>query len=171
MALGSGIRKKPIPDPGSRGQKGPGSRIRNTGCKNVHWILNSGLRNPKEIFTDPPICKLFVTNPVPGFSVSHFYMRRRPNVEGSVAGPGSGAFLTPGFRMVKKSGSGMNNPDHISKSLEIFFRVKLLKFFYADPGSAMEKIRIRDGKNSGPGLRSQIRNTDKGNTNKLCAVR
>ena len=32
MSLGSGIRKKPIPDPGSRGQKGPGSwiRIRNT---------------------------------------------------------------------------------------------------------------------------------------------
>ncbi len=26
--LGSGIRKKPIPDPGSRGQKGTGSRIR-----------------------------------------------------------------------------------------------------------------------------------------------
>jgi hypothetical protein len=28
MGLGSGIRKKPIPDPGSRGQKGTGSRIR-----------------------------------------------------------------------------------------------------------------------------------------------
>jgi len=28
MALGSGIRKKPIPDPESRGQKGTGSRIR-----------------------------------------------------------------------------------------------------------------------------------------------
>ncbi len=27
---GFGIRKKPIPDPGSRGQKGTGSRIRNT---------------------------------------------------------------------------------------------------------------------------------------------
>jgi hypothetical protein len=26
----SGIRKKPIPDPGSRGQKGTGFRIRNT---------------------------------------------------------------------------------------------------------------------------------------------
>jgi hypothetical protein len=36
MVLGSGIRKKPIPDPGSRGQKAPnpGSRIRirNTAC-------------------------------------------------------------------------------------------------------------------------------------------
>jgi hypothetical protein len=33
MDLGSGIRKKPIPDPGSWGQKGTGSRIRirNTG--------------------------------------------------------------------------------------------------------------------------------------------
>jgi hypothetical protein len=28
MVLGSGIRKKPIPEPGSRGQKGTGSRIR-----------------------------------------------------------------------------------------------------------------------------------------------
>ena len=35
MDLGSGIRKKPIPDPGSRGQKGTGSpiRIRNTAAK------------------------------------------------------------------------------------------------------------------------------------------
>jgi hypothetical protein len=34
----------------------------------------------------------------------------------SVADPGSGAFLTPGSGMGKKSrsGSGMNNPDHIS---------------------------------------------------------
>jgi hypothetical protein len=28
MDLGSGIREKPIPDPGSRGQKVTGSRIR-----------------------------------------------------------------------------------------------------------------------------------------------
>jgi hypothetical protein len=34
------------------------------------------------------------------------------------------------------SGSGMNNPDHISESLEIetIFWVKILKFFDADPG-------------------------------------
>jgi hypothetical protein len=41
--------------------------------------------------------------------------------------PRSGAFLTPGSRMNKKSGSGsgMNNLDHISESLEtIFFGVK-----------------------------------------------
>jgi hypothetical protein len=42
------------------------------------------------------------------------------------------------------SGSGMNNPDHISESLEAFFWVKILKFFDADPGSEMEKIWIRD---------------------------
>ncbi len=37
--------------------------------------------------------------------------------------PGSGAFLTPGSRRSKKSGSGsgMNNPDHIFESLEQFF--------------------------------------------------
>jgi hypothetical protein len=58
--------------------------------------------------------------------------------------------------MGKKSGSGMSSPDHISESLETIFWVKIVKFFYADPGwikfgSGMEKIRIRDGKNSDPG--------------------
>jgi hypothetical protein len=45
----------------------------------------------------------------------------------------------------------MNNPDHISKSSETIFLVKILKFLDADPGSGMkkfgsgmEKIRIRD---------------------------
>jgi hypothetical protein len=42
------------------------------------------------------------------------------------------------------SGSGMNNPDHISESLETIFRVKIFKFFEADPGSGKEKIRMRD---------------------------
>jgi hypothetical protein len=32
------------------------------------------------------------------------------------------------------SASGMNNPDHISESLETIFLVKILKFFDADPG-------------------------------------
>jgi hypothetical protein len=32
------------------------------------------------------------------------------------------------------SGSGMNNPNHISESLETIFRVKILKFIDADPG-------------------------------------
>jgi hypothetical protein len=55
----------------------------------------------------------------------------------------------PGW--VKKSGfgSGMNNPDHISESLEAW--VKILNFFDADPVSGMEKIRIRDGKKLDPG--------------------
>jgi hypothetical protein len=43
--VGSGIRKKPIPDPGSGGQKGTGSqiRIRNTGNKGIKldfWMFN-----------------------------------------------------------------------------------------------------------------------------------
>jgi hypothetical protein len=38
----------------------------------------------------------------------------------------------------------MNNPDHISESLETISSVKILKFLDADPGSGMEKIRIRD---------------------------
>jgi hypothetical protein len=33
-----------------------------------------------------------------------------------------------------RSGSGMNNPDHISESLETSFWVKTLEFFDADPG-------------------------------------
>jgi hypothetical protein len=32
----------------------------------------------------------------------------------------------------------MNNPDHISESLETIFGVKTLKFFDADPGSGMD---------------------------------
>jgi hypothetical protein len=55
--------------------------------------------------------------------------------------------------MDKKSGSrsGMNNPDHVSESLETMFWVKMLKFFDADPewknlnlGSGMEKFQIWD---------------------------
>ncbi len=42
---------------------------------------------------------------------------------------------------VPGSGSGMNNQDHISESLETIFGVKILKFFDADPGSGMEKGR------------------------------
>jgi hypothetical protein len=41
MGLGSGIRKKPIPDPGSRGQKGTGSRIR---------IRNTAFKTAKKFF-------------------------------------------------------------------------------------------------------------------------
>jgi hypothetical protein len=39
------------------------------------------------------------------------------------------------------SGSGMNNPDHISESLETIFFGKILDYF----------MRIRDEKNSDPG--------------------
>jgi hypothetical protein len=45
----------------------------------------------------------------------------------------------------------MNNPDHISESLETIFWVKMLKFFDVDPGSGME--------NSDPGKNIPIRNT------------
>jgi hypothetical protein len=48
----------------------------------------------------------------------------------------SGAFLTPGTGMGEKSGSGsgINNPDHISDSLETIFWVKILNLFDGDPG-------------------------------------
>jgi hypothetical protein len=45
----------------------------------------------------------------------------------------------------------MNNPDHILESLETIFWNKILKFVDGDPGSGMEKIRIRDRKNLDPG--------------------
>jgi hypothetical protein len=72
----------------------------------------------------------------------------------SVADPdlGSGAFLTPGSGMGKKSGSGsgMNLLNHISESLETIFWVNVLKFFHAvpDPGSGNlfdPESGIRDG--------------------------
>jgi hypothetical protein len=53
-----------------------------------------------------------------------------------------------GSGMSKKSGSGsgMNNPDHISLSLVTFFGLKYLNSLMRirDPGSGMEKSRIRD---------------------------
>jgi hypothetical protein len=70
-----------------------------------------------------------------------------------VADPGSVAFwpLDPGSGMSKKSGSGMNNTDHISESLETIFGLKYLNSLmrirdgkYLNPGTRIEKIRIRD---------------------------
>jgi hypothetical protein len=56
-----------------------------------------------------------------------------------------------------RSGFGVNNPDHISECLEAIFWVKILKFFDADPGSGMERIRIRDPgwKKLGSGFRDK----------------
>jgi hypothetical protein len=96
---GSEIREKPIPDLGSRGQKG-------TGSGSATLVAD----------TDPE----------------------------------SGAFLTLGSGMGKKSGSGsgMNNPDHISESLETILWVKILRRIrdqkWKKFGSGVEKIRIRD---------------------------
>jgi hypothetical protein len=58
--------------------------------------------------------------------------------------PGSGAFLTSGSGMGKKSrsGSGMNIPDHIFESFDADQGSGI--FFALDPGSGMEKIRIRN---------------------------
>jgi hypothetical protein len=47
----------------------------------------------------------------------------------------------PGWVKKSGSGSGMNNPDHISERLEKFFEYKYLNSL----------MRIRHGKNSGPG--------------------
>ncbi len=51
MGLGSGIRKKPIPDPGSRGQKGTESRIRIRNTVFFHvWI---SVADPWHFGTNP----------------------------------------------------------------------------------------------------------------------
>jgi hypothetical protein len=50
--------------------------------------------------------------------------------------PGASAFLTPGSGMGKKSGSGMNSPDHNYEGLETIFWVKILNALMRirDPG-------------------------------------
>jgi hypothetical protein len=63
--------------------------------------------------------------------------------------------LDLGSEMGKKSRSGMQIRDEqpgsfLRELLKQFFGFKILKFFDADPGSLI-RIRIRDGKNYGPG--------------------
>jgi hypothetical protein len=62
-------------------------------------------------------------------------------------------FPGSGIRDRKKSGSGygMNIPDHLSKSLETEFGLKILKYFYADPGSGIYLTLDPGWKNSDPG--------------------
>jgi hypothetical protein len=49
------------------------------------------------------------------------------------------------------SRSGMNIPDHISESLVTVFGLKILKFFYADPGSRIFLTLDPGWKNLDPG--------------------
>jgi hypothetical protein len=63
--------------------------------------------------------------------------------------PVSGVFLTAGYGMSKKSGSGIGIRDeqlgsYFREFRKTIFWVKIFKFFDAEPGSRMEKIRIRD---------------------------
>jgi hypothetical protein len=53
---------------------------------------------------------------------------------------------------ISGSGSGMNNPDHISESIETIFGLKYLNSLMRI--RVMEKILIRDGKNSDPGRKN-----------------
>jgi hypothetical protein len=68
----------------------------------------------------------------------------------NVTDPGSGVFFTPDPRsgMGKKTGSGINIPDHFSQSLETFLTAKNTYIICCgsgiwnrfDPGSGMEKF-------------------------------
>jgi hypothetical protein len=51
----------------------------------------------------------------------------------------------PGWVKKSGSGSGMNNLDHISESLEHFLGVKILKFFDADAGSGINILDPNTG--------------------------
>jgi hypothetical protein len=53
--------------------------------------------------------------------------------------------------MGKKSRSGIHIRVEQPRAYKPLFWVKILKFFDADPGSGMEKIRIRDAKKLDPG--------------------
>jgi hypothetical protein len=66
-----------------------------------------------------------------------------------------------GIGKKSESGFGINNPDHISYSLETIFLVNIFKFF-EDPGSGMKKKSDSGSgmeKKSDPGLKSRIRHT------------
>jgi hypothetical protein len=77
----------------------------------------------------------------------------------------------PGWVKNPDPESGMNNPDHISESLETTLRENMLKFFDVDPGSAMEKIRIR-WKKFGSGMEKiRIRDKHPGSATMECTVR
>ncbi len=73
--------------------------------------------------------------------------------------PGSGAFLTPGSGFRDPGWVKSQNPDpaeqpgsYFRDLRNHFFRVTILQFFDADPGSWMEKFGsgIREAKNSDP---------------------
>ncbi len=86
--------------------------------------------------------------------------------------PGLGAFLTPGSGIrdgrTSASGSGIRDEQPGSYFFELrnhffcFFGVKILKFFDEDPGSGMEKSRIRDQHPGSPHCESgwEIRHLD-----------
>jgi hypothetical protein len=63
--------------------------------------------------------------------------------------------LGSGIGKKSGSGSGMNNQDHISESLETIFWVNILKLFDTDPGSEMEKNWDPGWKIFGSGIRDK----------------
>jgi hypothetical protein len=113
--FGSGIRKKSIPDPGSRGQRGTGSGsatldtdplIHTTGLRLISCLLveGSGPENLRILWLTQPLLIL----------ITYIFAVLR------IRDPGLGAFLTPGSGMGENQhpdpGSGMNNPDHIFRA-------------------------------------------------------
>ncbi len=86
-------------------------------------------------------CAAWYTDlPRPARTLAPALLNRYASESTQCCGSGIRCFLTSG----SGPGSGMNNPDHISKSLKLIFGLKYLNSYEADPGYGMEKIRIRD---------------------------
>jgi hypothetical protein len=78
--------------------------------------------------------------------------RYLPSLLGCVADPVPFWPLDPGWVKNQDPNPGWTTrKSYIPELRNKNFWVKILKFFDADPGSGMEKIRIRDGKNPDPG--------------------
>jgi hypothetical protein len=173
----SGIRKKPIPDPGSIGQKCTGSRIRirNTGPKAHGGAVLSPAKHTVELCSVPQSTQqcwaqgtqrcFAQLSPI----IHHaLVLKYRPValINTSVADGIRCLFdlLDPGSGMGRKSRSGSEIRDEHPGS---YFRELRNKFFRLTICKFLVLIRIRDPELSGSGIQnhfdpgSWIRNTDK----------
>jgi hypothetical protein len=117
MGLGSEIRKRPNPDPGSRGQKGTGSqiRIRNTGMHSwaAFGTIFSFTRSFRNNFGATGKLKQSGKR-FSGYIIFHKSSVADPD-------PGSGAFLTPGSGIRIRSLPDLGSQTHTFKSLVTIF--------------------------------------------------
>ncbi len=88
----------------------------------------------------------------PGSETFFFELNTVPNTSVTDLNPGYGAFLSPGSGSVKKqdpdpgSESGMNNPDHISESLNYLRRIRDLGsgINFSDPQLCLLQVYLNN---------------------------